>query len=303
MELPQAQGRILFLPFKPLGTGNDHDWIGRAVQQSLEADLGRSLPGVASGSEQSAADASEAVKAAAGTDVRFVVFGSYQNVNALSAPDRSGDRRPRRPLRRRIEGDRHDRRPVSIGRFAVDADQAGRRCLRIQPAQIRRQSRGGLEDMSIEPSGPVRIGPAGEPPSAAEEYAGVAQLFKRRRRGRRLSPAYSNNAHAGAAIAAGALDASPSTPHRPGSSIYELSLWPLRLGIVRCMERSVSSFSSGIGPGQPTPAPIFGATLFQFPSPGRGSMSSGGGGQARSRHHGTTGTVHATGASHGHGRR
>src|SRR5688572_3613615 len=75
--------KVLVAPFNEISDGAKREWVGRAIQQSLVAELSR-LPDVSpvNGKPEIGVidDVDEAVRAAGGAGTPYVVFGAYQLV-------------------------------------------------------------------------------------------------------------------------------------------------------------------------------------------------------------------------------
>lgn len=76
-----APARVLVLPFDSVGPA-EKAWIAKAVQQNLLAELGRINSVQAVSGNGGAADADAALKLAAAANAQYVVFGTYQAVDA-----------------------------------------------------------------------------------------------------------------------------------------------------------------------------------------------------------------------------
>ncbi|CAN5370889.1 hypothetical protein BH10PLA1_BH10PLA1_20660 [soil metagenome] len=75
-----AEVKVLVLPFAPLQP-NDPEWIGRAIQQSVAADLSRPTNGQslqAMNDGKAAVTTADAIDAGRSAGAQFVVYGSYQ---------------------------------------------------------------------------------------------------------------------------------------------------------------------------------------------------------------------------------
>lgn len=78
----QLESKVLIVPFTPV-EASDPDWIGRAVQQSLVADLSRNNGGTAIqavGDPNPLGSIEQAVEAGKKANARYVIFGSYQRI-------------------------------------------------------------------------------------------------------------------------------------------------------------------------------------------------------------------------------
>src|SRR5690349_21145000 len=73
--------KVLILPFESIGPA-DKGWVAKAVQQNLVAELGRVNSVQAVTADQIGKDLDAAVKVASTAGAAFVVFGSYQAVDA-----------------------------------------------------------------------------------------------------------------------------------------------------------------------------------------------------------------------------
>src|SRR5688572_30333933 len=82
---PADAPRVLLLPFGEITDGPSHAWIGRAIEQSLLADLSR-IPGIKpvvhlnTQNATKVIDPIEAIKAGREMDGDVLIFGSYQVV-------------------------------------------------------------------------------------------------------------------------------------------------------------------------------------------------------------------------------
>lgn len=78
----QLEAKVLIVPFAPV-EATDPDWIGRAVQQSLLADLSRAIGSVAIqavGDPSPLSAVEQAIEAGRKVNARYVIFGSYQRI-------------------------------------------------------------------------------------------------------------------------------------------------------------------------------------------------------------------------------
>ena len=76
-----APAKVLLLPFDAVGPA-DKAWVAKAIQQNLVAELGRVNSVQAVTADQPAADLDAALKVASGAAADFVVFGTFQAVDA-----------------------------------------------------------------------------------------------------------------------------------------------------------------------------------------------------------------------------
>src|SRR2546423_7418253 len=74
-----GQAKVLLLPFDSVGPA-EKQWVAKAVQQNLLAELSRINSVQAVPSDKTATDLETALKAANEAQADFVVFGSYQAV-------------------------------------------------------------------------------------------------------------------------------------------------------------------------------------------------------------------------------
>src|SRR5436309_3055550 len=84
--------RLLILQFAPLGTNDNDAWTGRAINDSLTAELGRSqveivpaskeMPLLARGAAPLMLDWRGAVKIGEKANADYVIFGTYQVVRS-----------------------------------------------------------------------------------------------------------------------------------------------------------------------------------------------------------------------------
>jgi TolB-like protein len=78
----QLESKVLIVPFTTV-EATDPDWIGRAVQQSLLADLSRGNGGTpmqAVGDATPLTSVEQAIEAGKKANARYVIFGSYQRI-------------------------------------------------------------------------------------------------------------------------------------------------------------------------------------------------------------------------------
>src|SRR5437764_2030851 len=74
-----AQPKVLLLPFDSIGP-SDKQWVAKALQQNLLAELSRVNSIQPLISDKIAKDQNDAMKLAADANADYVVFGSFQSV-------------------------------------------------------------------------------------------------------------------------------------------------------------------------------------------------------------------------------
>ena len=163
---PTDSPRVLLMPFGEITDGPSHDWIGRAIEQSLLADLSR-INGIKPVVYLNTANANKvmdpiaAIKAGREMDADILIFGSYQIVgDSLRITGQIFDADSAEPIGGlKASGKISDLFTMedTLGaqvRTAIGAELAG-----VPPAEI---LRGGQPMPEISSSGPVRVGPGYE---------------------------------------------------------------------------------------------------------------------------------------------
>ncbi len=303
-------GRVLVLPFRAISPNNELDWVGRAVQQSLISDLAAKVPGGVSESSTPAEDADDAIKAAAKAEAKYVVFGGYQGVNgSLRLTGQLLDVQQKRA----IAGLKATGNLDDIFQMEDSLSMQIKRAI-LTPAT---QPAGGgssagapvASDVAVERSGPLQIATSAEPPDAALTYAQPYVYTSDALNAGAYRYAYGSNLGYGLYYGYG-------NGYWPcGYGYYSAGYCSVHFGCGSArpcgggLTPVFSSASSGIGggssPGQPTPSPIFGSSMFTLPvgpvagfvprvgsTSGRVSGRQGSGG-AGSSAHGARGTIGA----------
>lgn len=262
-------------------------WIGPAVQQSILSDLSVALAGGAAQADSPAIDSNDAVKTASQANARYVVFGSFQSIDGLLRfTAQVWDAKENKSIAGlKVTGEAHDIFSLE-DELAMQIKRAVSRSqndVRSNPSE--QTGPPSAADLAIEPSRPLRLNSATEAPDASITYA---QPY-----------AYSSHgAQAGAWRYVYAGSPTWSLYYGCGYGYcsyygfcFPASFCSVHYGTNGRAFGSSTSIGSGGGPGAPTPAPIFGSSLYSVPVGGNPAFTSGGG---------ASGASHASSA-HPHG--